>query len=43
MPLEGGLPAPCKNLFALEPEDGVEGGRVADHGVLGAPDDAEAR
>ncbi len=28
--IPGGLPAPCKNFFALEPVDGVEGGRLAE-------------
>lgn len=29
-PVRGGLPALCKNLFALDAVEGVEGGRVAE-------------
>lgn len=41
--VSGGLPAPCRNLFALEPVEGVDGGRLAEFGVPGPTDDAEAR
>lgn len=34
-PVIGGLRAPCRNFFALEPEDGVDGGRLAENGVSG--------
>lgn len=37
----GGLLAPCKNLFALDPVDGVEGGRLAENGVPGPVVDAD--
>lgn len=38
----GGLPAPCKNLFALDPVDGVDGGRLAEYGVSGPDVDADS-
>lgn len=37
----GGLPASCKNFFALEPLDGVEGGRLAEYSVPGPAVDAD--
>lgn len=37
----GGLPAPCKNFFALGLVDGVEGGRLAEYGVPGPVVDAD--
>ena len=42
-PVRGGLDAPCKNLFALEAVEGVEGGRLAEYGVPGLMVDDEAR
>lgn len=39
--VKGGLPAPCKNFFALEPVEGVEGGRLAEYGVPGPAGDAD--
>lgn len=39
--VRGGLPAPCKTFLALEPVDGVEGGRLAEYGVAGPPGVAE--
>lgn len=41
--VKGGLEAPCRNLFALDAVEGVEGGWLAEYGVPGLTANADAR
>ena len=41
--VKGGLQVSCRNLFALDAVEGVEGGRLAEYGVPGLTVDAEAK